>query len=198
MIILIFHPKLHVFERYELELLESMPYTHANALTVSDFRGDSRSSVLWTTKPAMDFWMSLHKQFPSLTPLHAFSRIGEGRHVCFSKHYIGEAFDLPFPVNQDCEPHESSFHISYTSSAAFPKIAYGSVHISVLLLQDALMTAGFDCEALDGHWGKLTERALCEFCKTHDISYNGTLTRYLWKRLLYCAAGLGIKKYPHI
>ncbi|MBE6915930.1 MAG: peptidoglycan-binding protein [Ruminococcaceae bacterium] len=196
MIILIFHPRFHTFERYELELFEPMPYTHSNALTVSDFRGDSRTSVLWTTKPAMDFWMDLHKQFPYLTPLHAFSRIGEGRHVCFSKHYTGEAFDLPFPVNRDCESHESSYHIP-VSSDPFPGISHRSIDVHVLLLQDALMTAGFDCDALDGHWGDLTERALCAFCKAHRISYNGSLTHYLWKRLLYCAAGCGIKKYPH-
>lgn len=196
MIILIFHPQFHTFERYELELFEPMPYTHSNALTVSAFRGNSRTSILWTTKPAMDFWMSLHKRLPFLSPLHAFSRIGEGRHACFSKHYIGEAFDLPCPVSADCEVHERSYHISVGSSDPLPSISYGSIHICVLLLQDALITSGFDCDALDGHWGNLTERALQNFANANRIAYKGMLTPYLWKRLLYCAAGGGIKKYP--
>ena len=196
MIILIFHPRFHTFERYELELFEPMPYTHSNALTVSQFRGNSRTSILWTTKPAMDLWMSLHKRFSCLSPLHAFSRIGEGRHVCCSNHYIGEAFDLPFPVGI-CETHTGAYHVSVSAPVSSPDIACGSVDVRVLLLQDALFSCGFDCDSLDGHWGKLTERALSAFADAHKIEYHGTLTPYLWKRLLYCASGSGIKKYPY-
>ncbi len=196
MIILIFHPRFHTFERYELQLFEPMPYTHSGSLSVANFRGSSNTSILWTTKPAMDFWERLQKSHPHISPICAFSRIGEGRHVLFSKHYTGEAFDLPCSFCKEYEAHPRCFHLS-VSNDPFPDIFFGCINVYVLLLQDALTSAGYDCEALDGHWGNLTEHALRRFCNEHLLSYNGTLNHIIWKQLLYHAAGSGIKKYPH-
>lgn len=195
MIILIFLPQFHTFERYQLELFEPMPYTHSYALSVSAFRGNSRSSVLWTTKPAMEFWMSVWKRAPNLIPCHAFCRIGEGKHICFSKHYTGEAFDIPYPIGTTFEKHCNAYHISETPSTQFPPIKFGCSNIYVLILQDALMTLGFDCAAIDGYWGKHTESAIRDFSRATSTSYSGEITPLLWKRLLFRASGCGIKKY---
>jgi len=124
-----------------------------------------------------------HKK-PSVYPSHAFRRIWEGGHTIFSSHYIGEGFDL-----------SCGDHVSPRKPSPYPTLQFGAVGVYVLVLQDALLTLGFDCMALDGYWGIHTEHALNLFSDTFSLPYNQMVDEVLWRQLLFRACGAGNKKY---
>ena len=49
--ILVFNPSTNKMEKYYRSLSQNMPY--ANNLTVKEFRGSSKSDVIWTDKRLM-------------------------------------------------------------------------------------------------------------------------------------------------
>ena len=79
---------------------EAMPYNTGNTLTVREFRGSSRSDLLWTAKRAMQSWNSF--RFIYGRPIYvgyAFKRPYEGGHGQQSQHYAGVAFDVGQNLN---------------------------------------------------------------------------------------------------
>ena len=49
----VYNEALEVFDRGEND---PMPYAYGNTMLVREFRGSSRSNVLWTTNAAMEAW----------------------------------------------------------------------------------------------------------------------------------------------
>ena len=43
-------------EVFDLSENDTMPYVYGDTMRVSEFRGSSRSNVLWTTNAAMESW----------------------------------------------------------------------------------------------------------------------------------------------
>ena len=79
---------------------EAMPYNTGNTLKVSEFRGSSRSDVLWTEKRAMQAWNSFRFLYGrSIYVGFAFKRPTEGGHGQQSQHYAGTAFDVAQNLN---------------------------------------------------------------------------------------------------
>ena len=96
-------PKLFVYDAYnrqflvypDLALSDPMPYATGTTLTVREFRGASRASVLWTTTAAMEAWNLTRRRYGAGIPVgYAFRRIWEGGHGTTSQHYAGVAFDV--------------------------------------------------------------------------------------------------------
>ncbi len=74
---------------------EAMPYITNRTLTVREFRGSSKSNLLWTEKRAMLAWNSQRYIYGNQIPVgFAFKRPWEGGHGTFSQHYAGLAFDV--------------------------------------------------------------------------------------------------------
>ena len=74
---------------------DPMPYNTNGTLRVREFRGSSRSNILWTTKRTMQSWNSQRYVFGSPIPVgFAFKRPYEGGHGNQSQHYAGVAFDV--------------------------------------------------------------------------------------------------------
>ena len=72
-----------------------MPYSTGTTLRVREFRGSSKSNVLWTTTAAMEAWNLTRRTYGSGIPVgYAFKRIWEGGHGTTSQHYAGVAFDV--------------------------------------------------------------------------------------------------------
>lgn len=74
---------------------EAMPYITNRTLTVEEFKGASKSTLLWTEKNAMRAWNS--QRYIYGKPIFvgfAFRRPWEGAHGIFSQHYAGLAFDV--------------------------------------------------------------------------------------------------------
>ena len=95
-------PKVYVYDsydnkffRYTLRENDPMPYSTGTTLRVREFRGSSKSNVLWTTTAAMEAWNLTRRTYGSGIPVgYAFKRIWEGGHGTTSQHYAGVAFDV--------------------------------------------------------------------------------------------------------
>ena len=80
---------------YTLSESDSMPYSYGTTLRVREFRGSSKSSVLWTTVAAMEAWNLTRRSYGAGIPVgYALKRIWEGGHGTTSQHYAGVAFDV--------------------------------------------------------------------------------------------------------
>ena len=74
---------------------ESMPYNTNRTLRIKEFRGSSKSNILWTDKRTMQAWNS--QRYIYGAPINvgfAFKRPYEGGHGSQSQHYAGTAFDV--------------------------------------------------------------------------------------------------------
>lgn len=93
--ILIYNQDTNKIERYEKDANDAMPYVTGNTLTVKEFRGSSKSNILWTTKSFMQAWNSLRRMWGKTIYVgYAFKRIWQGGHSGMSQHYAGLAMDI--------------------------------------------------------------------------------------------------------
>ncbi len=93
--ILVFNNDTDRMETYYRGEAEPMPYNTNGTLKVREFRGSSKSNILWTTKRTMQSWNSQRYIFGAPIPVgFAFKRPYEGGHGNQSQHYAGVAFDV--------------------------------------------------------------------------------------------------------
>ena len=93
--ILVFNNDTDRMETYYRGEAEPMPYNTNGTLRVREFRGTSKSNILWTTKRTMQSWNSQRYIYGSPIPVgFAFKRPYEGGHGNQSQHYAGVAFDV--------------------------------------------------------------------------------------------------------
>ncbi len=79
--ILVYNNDTDRIETYYKGEQETMPYNTNNTLRVREFRGASRSNILWTTKRTMQAWNSQRYIYGSSIPVSfAFKRPYEGGH----------------------------------------------------------------------------------------------------------------------
>ena len=69
-------PKVYVYDsydnkffRYTLRENDPMPYSTGTTLRVREFRGSSKSNVLWTTTAAMEAWNLTRRTYGSGIPV---------------------------------------------------------------------------------------------------------------------------------
>lgn len=214
-IVYLYNSIVQKMERYTLELYDPMPYTSHHALSVGEFRAESKSSILWTTMQAMEAWTALCvSERERFIPHTAFRRICEGGHTCQSQHYAGLAFDFGqafTPLKRSrlyasaaasrfsyLEEHpDGSIHTDrrYYGDMAphygYPSLSPGSVGVYVIVLQDALYTIGITGSALDGFYGPLTERSVRVFQQFNGLPATGVTDQATWRQLTSLAAGAG-------
>lgn len=93
--IIVFNNDTDRMETYYRGESEPMPYNTNGTLKVKEFRGSSKSNILWTTKRTMQSWNSQRYIFGAPIPVgFAFKRPYEGGHGSQSQHYAGVAFDV--------------------------------------------------------------------------------------------------------
>lgn len=93
--ILVFNNDRDRMETYYRGEAEPMPYNTNGTLRVREFRGSSKSNILWTTKRTMQSWNSQRYIYGGPIPVgFAFKRPYEGGHGNQSQHYAGVAFDV--------------------------------------------------------------------------------------------------------
>ena len=93
--ILVYNQDTNRMETYYRGENESMPYNTNGTLKVREFRGSSKSNILWTDKRTMQAWNS--QRYIYGAPIYvgfAFKRPWEGGHGNQSQHYAGTAFDV--------------------------------------------------------------------------------------------------------
>ena len=99
--ILIFNNDTNRMESYIRDEASPMPYNTNGTLRVREFRGSSRSNILWTTKRTMQSWNSQRYIWGAPIPVgFAFKRPYEGGHGTQSQHYAATAFDVAQTYSQ--------------------------------------------------------------------------------------------------
>lgn len=205
---------LEVFYRDENE---AMPYNTGNTMTVGEFRGSSRSTVLWTTNATMEAWNATRTAFGAPIPFrYAFKRIWEGGHGKQSQHYAGVSFDAGQALTQAgrnrlwnvannlgvwvyVEPQYLTptwVHFDKrigppACSAGYPLVQMGSRGVYVLILQDALNALGYSTYTLDGAFGNNTRNALIAYQRENGLTADGICGCSSWTRIVNEAVGIG-------
>ena len=179
--IIVFNNDSDRMETYYRGENEPMPYNTNNTLRVREFRGSSKSNILWTTKRTMQSWNSQRYIFGGPIPVgFAFKRPYEGGHGNLSQHYAGVAFDVGQTLSSSrrlqlwnsannsgvwayVEPISlTPTWVHSCSTGGYPIIRRGSVSNYVCIAQDDLNTLGFSTGGLDrSFWFSNTK---CSYC----------------------------------
>lgn len=202
---------------FELNENDPMPYSYNRTMLVREFRGSSRSTVLWSTVQAMESWNATRRTYGSPIPFrYAFKRIWEGGHGRQSQHYAGVAFDVGQVLTQAqrnriwnvannlgvwvyVEPqrltptwvHFDKRYGTPACSAGYPTLRNGSRGIYVLILQDALNALGYSTHTLDGYFGGNTRSALISYQRENGLNADGVCGCGTWTRIVSEVVGIG-------
>ena len=219
MLILVYNEDSNKIERYERTLGQPMPYINNSWLTVKEFRGSSKSTILWTSKNVMRAFYTTRARFGPIYVGYAFKRIFEGGHSGQSQHYAGGSFDTgqkwtyakrkslwntakKLGVWSYVEP------ISYTPtwvhfdkrispaacSSGYPLVKLGSRNTYVMILQDALNNMGRSL-SIDGIFGNNTKNAVINFQRYYGLTPDGIVGCNTWKKIVSIANGMGKSNY---
>ena len=208
--ILVYNNDTDRMETYYRGESEPMPYNSNGTLRVREFRGSSRSNILWTTKRTMQAWNSQRYIWGAPIPVgFAFKRPYEGGHGTQSQHYAGVAFDVGQTLGSSrrnalrnsainsglwsyVEPArftptwvhwDKRFGTPACSSGGFPLLRRGSLSNYVLIAQDDLNTLGFPTGGLDGIFGARTQEAVRNYQRTAGLSVDGIVGCNTWRAL---------------
>ncbi|WP_010681095.1 peptidoglycan-binding domain-containing protein [Acetivibrio cellulolyticus] len=76
-------------------------------------------------------------------------------------------------------------------NGGYPVVAFGSVGVYVLILQDALRAIGFTTTDIDGYFGPITQRTVINFQNSYGLVADGIVGCLTWETLTSNAAGIG-------
>lgn len=216
--IIVFNNDTDRMETYTRSESAPMPYNTNGTLTVREFRGSSKSNILWTTKRTMQSWNSQRYIFGAPIPVgFAFRRPYEGGHSFLSQHYAGVAFDVgqtlstarrralwnssnssgvwsyvePFALTPTWVHFDKRFGSPACSSGGFPLIKRGSKSNYVLIAQDDLNTLGYRTGGLDGIFGLQTENAVKAYQSQVGLVADGIVGCNTWRSLQEEVVGKG-------
>lgn len=216
--ILIFNNDTNRMETYYRGETESMPYNTNRTLRVSEFRGSSKSNILWTDKRTMQAWNS--QRYIYGAPIYvgfAFKRPYEGGHGNQSQHYAGTAFDVGQRLNSTqrrvlwnsanssgvwsyVEPismtptwvhFDRRFGVSACPTGGYPIVKRGSRGNYVCIAQDDLNTLGFRTGGLDGVFGEQTYNAVRSYQTSRGLTVDGIIGCNTWRSLQENVVGTG-------
>ena len=216
--ILVFNNDTDRMETYYRGEAEAMPYNTNGTLKVREFRGSSKSNILWTTKRTMQAWNS--QRYIYGRPIKvgfAFKRPYEGGHGNQSQHYAGVAFDVgqtlsstqrtrlwnsannsgvwsyvePISLTPTWVHFDKRFGKPACSTGGFPLLRRGSLSNYVCIAQDDLNTLGFRTNGLDGIFGAGTQNAVIAYQKSKGLSADGIVGCNTWRSLQEDVVGTG-------
>lgn len=216
--IIVFNNDTDKMETYTRAESAPMPYNTNGTLTVREFRGSSKSNILWTTKRTMQSWNSQRYIFGAPIPVgFAFRRPYEGGHSFLSQHYAGVAFDVgqtlslarrralwnssnssgvwsyvePYALTPTWVHFDKRFGSPACSSGGFPLIKRGSKSNYVLIAQDDLNTLGYRTGGLDGIFGSQTQTAVRAYQSQVGLTSDGIVGCNTWRSLQEEVVGKG-------
>ena len=216
--ILVFNNDTNKMEVYTRAEYDSMPYNTNRTLTVREFRGSSKSNILWTTKRTMQSWNSQRYIYDAPIPVgFAFKRPYEGGHGNQSQHYAGVSFDVgqtlsatqrnrlynsavssgvwayvePRSLTPTWVHFDKRWGVPACSSGGFPTLRRGSISNYVCILQDDLNTLGYPTGGLDGIFGKQTDTAVRNYQRKLGLVVDGIVGCNTWRSLQEAVVGTG-------
>ncbi len=216
--IIIFNNDTDRMENYYRGESEPMPYNTNGTLRVREFRGSSKSNILWTTKRTMQSWNSQRYIFGNAIPVgFAFKRPYEGGHGNQSQHYAGVAFDVGQTLSSTqrnrlwnsaknsgvwsyVEPQaltptwvhfDKRFGTPACSTGGYPQLRRGSISNYVCIAQDDLNTLGYTTGGLDGIFGQATQNAVIAYQRSKGLTADGIVGCNTWRSLQEDVVGTG-------
>ena len=219
--ILVFNQDTNRIETFFRDESDSMPYNTNRTLRVREFRGSSKSNLLWTDKRTMQAWNS--QRYIYGAPIFvgfAFKRPYEGGHGNQSQHYAGTAFDVgqnltnaqravlrnsalssglwtyvePVSISPTWVHFDRRFGTPACSTGGYPIIRRGSRGNYVCIAQDDLNTLGFRTGGLDGIFGEQTYNAVRRYQQLRGLSVDGIIGCNTWRSLQENVVGTGRTK----
>ena len=216
--ILVYNQDTNRMETFYRDEADSMPYNTNRTLRVREFRGSSRSNILWTDKRTMQAWNS--QRYIYGAPIYvgfAFKRPWEGGHGNQSQHYAGVAFDVgqnltnaqravlrrsaqqsglwryvePVSISPTWVHFDRRFGTPACSSGGYPLIRQGSRGNYVCIAQDDLNTLGFRTGGLDGVFGTQTTNAVRNYQRSRGLAVDGIIGCNTWRSLQEDVVGTG-------
>ncbi len=211
--ILVYNNNTNRMETYYRGESQAMPYNSGRTLKVSEFRGSSKSGLLWTDRRAMQAWNSFRYIYGK--PIYvgfAFKRPWEGGHSNLSQHYAGIAFDVGQNLSESernsmrnlainsgiwnyVEPANLTprwVHFDERQVASgYPIVRQGSRGVYVCILQDALTTLGYDTGGLDGVFGVRSNSSVISFQNKNGLKADGIVGNLTWNSLMSQVVGNG-------
>ena len=216
--ILVYNQDTNRMETFFRNENESMPYNTNGTLRVREFRGSSKSNILWTDKRTMQAWNSQRYIYGAPIKVgFAFKRPYEGGHGSQSQHYAGTAFDVgqgltnaqrrvlrssaqnsgvwtyvePASLSPTWVHFDRRFGSPACSSGGFPLIRRGSRGNYVCIAQDDLNTLGYRTGGLDGVFGEQTYNAVKRYQSSRGLSADGIIGCNTWRSLQENVVGTG-------
>lgn len=216
--------KIIIYDYYNNQLMtfyrdenDPMPYSYNRTMLVREFRGSSKSNVLWTSTATMESWNATRRSFNAPIPFsYAFKRIWEGGHGKQSQHYAGTALDMgqrlsssernrlwrtaknlgvwSYVEPQSMTPtwvHVDKRYGNPACNVGFPLLRNGARGLYVLVLQDALNALGYTTYTLDGYFGNNTYNALRGFQRSNGLSVDGVCGCASWTKIVNAVVGIG-------
>lgn len=216
--ILVYNQDTNRMETFFRNENESMPYNTNGTLRVREFRGASKSNILWTDKRTMQAWNSQRYIYGAPIKVgFAFKRPYEGGHGSQSQHYAGTAFDVgqgltnaqrrvlrssaqnsgvwtyvePASLSPTWVHFDRRFGSPACSSGGFSLIRRGSRGNYVCIAQDDLNTLGYRTGGLDGVFGEQTYNAVKRYQSSRGLSADGIIGCNTWRSLQENVVGTG-------
>ena len=216
--ILIYNQNTNRMETFFRGENEAMPYNTYGTLKVKEFRGSSKSNILWTDLRTMQAWNSQRYLYGGPIPVgFAFKRSYEGGHGNQSQHYAGVAFDVgqtlsptqrtrlwssaknsgvwyyvePISLTPTWVHFDKRFGTPACSTGGFPQLKRGSLSNYVCIAQDDLNTLGFRTNGLDGIFGAATQTAVINYQKSKGLTADGIVGCNTWRSLQEAVVGTG-------
>lgn len=216
--ILVYNQDINRMESFIRGENDPMPYNTNGTLKVREFRGSSRSNILWTDKRTMQAWNSQRYIYDA--PIYvgfAFKRPYEGGHGNQSQHYAGTAFDVgqnltnaqravlrnsasssglwgyvePVSLSPTWVHFDRRFGTPACSTGGYPLIRNGSRGNYVCIAQDDLNTLGYTTGGLDGVFGTQTYNAVRRYQSSRGLSVDGIIGCNTWRSLQENVVGTG-------
>ena len=216
--ILVYNQDTNRMESFIRNESDAMPYNTNRTLKVREFRGSSKSNILWTDKRTMQAWNS--QRYIYGAPIYvgfAFKRPYEGGHGNQSQHYAGTAFDVgqnltnaqrtvlrnsaknsgvwtyvePVSLSPTWVHFDRRFGTPACASGGFPLIKRGSRGNYVCIAQDDLNTLGYRTGGLDGVFGEQTYSAVRRYQSSRGLSVDGIIGCNTWRSLQVNVVGTG-------
>ena len=216
--ILVYNQDTNRMETFYRNESDAMPYNTNRTLRVREFRGSSKSNILWTDKRTMQAWNS--QRYIYGAPIYvgfAFKRPWEGGHGNQSQHYAGTAFDVgqnltnaqravlrnsaqnsglwnyiePVSISPTWVHFDRRQYPPACSSGGYPLIKRGSLSVYVLIAQDALNTLGYTTGGLDGIFGSQTYNAVRRYQASRGLIVDGIIGCNTWRSLQENVLGTG-------
>ena len=216
--ILIYNQNTNRMETFFRGENEAMPYNTYGTLKVKEFRGSSKSNILWTDLRTMQAWNSQRYLYGGPIPVgFAFKRPYEGGHGSQSQHYAGTAFDVgqgwtnaqrsvlrrsaqnsgiwsyvePLSLSPTWVHFDKRFGTPACSSGGYPLIRQGSRGNYVCIAQDDLNTLGYRTGGLDGVYGAQTVDAVKRYQASRGLTADGIVGCNTWRSLQENVVGTG-------